>query len=172
MIDMIWATWRKELTHWKRPWCWERLKAGEEGDNRGWDGWMASPTQWTWVRVNSGIWWWTGRPGCAGVHGVAKSPKRLSNWTELNWIIDNKHNPYRHTVEKGLLRVHFNHFAHPIKSVKDRITPIEETGRSRLWLMLGFFIVRFSKTHSRPAAVLVLSVPPCVLIPGKWTEKC
>ena len=41
------ATWCEELTHWKRPWCWERLKAGGEGDNRGWDGWMASPTQWT-----------------------------------------------------------------------------------------------------------------------------
>ena len=57
------ATWCKELTHWKRPWCWERLKVGREGDNRGWDGWMASLTQWTWVWVNSGSWWWTGRPG-------------------------------------------------------------------------------------------------------------
>ena len=57
------ATWCKELTHLKRPWCWERLKAGGEGDDRGWDGWMASPTQWTWVWVNSGSWWWTGRPG-------------------------------------------------------------------------------------------------------------
>jgi len=47
----------------KRPWCWERLKAGGEGDDRGWDGWMASPTQWTWVWVNSRSWWWTGRPG-------------------------------------------------------------------------------------------------------------
>ena len=47
----------------ERPWCWERLKAGGEGDNRGWDGWMASPTQWTWVWVNSGRWWWTRRPG-------------------------------------------------------------------------------------------------------------
>ena len=47
------ATWCEELTHWKRPWCWERLKAGE-GDDRGWDGWMASPTQRTWVRANSG----------------------------------------------------------------------------------------------------------------------
>ena len=46
-----------------RPWCWERLKVGGEGDNRGWDGWMASPTQWTWVWVNSGSWWWIGRPG-------------------------------------------------------------------------------------------------------------
>ena len=49
--------------HWKRRWCWERLKAGGEGDDSGWDGWMASLTQWTWVWVNSGSWWWTGRPG-------------------------------------------------------------------------------------------------------------
>ena len=47
------ATWCKELTHRKRPWCWERLRAGGEGDSRGWDGWMASLTQWTWVWVNS-----------------------------------------------------------------------------------------------------------------------
>ena len=51
------ATWCEELTHWKRPWCWERWKAGGEGDDRGWDGWMASPTPWTWVWVNSGSWW-------------------------------------------------------------------------------------------------------------------
>ena len=51
------ATWCKELIHLKRPWCWERLKAGGEGDNRGWDGWMASPTQRTWVWVNSRSWW-------------------------------------------------------------------------------------------------------------------
>ena len=57
------ATWWEELTHWKRPWCWERLKAGWEGGDRGWDGWMASPTQWTWVWANSRRWWWTGKPG-------------------------------------------------------------------------------------------------------------
>ena len=57
------ATWCEELTHWKRPWCWERLKVGGEGDNRGWGGWMASPTRWTWVWVGSGSWWWTGKPG-------------------------------------------------------------------------------------------------------------
>ena len=55
------ATWREELTHLKRPWCWERLKAGGEGDDSGWDGWMASLTRWTWFWVNSS-WWWTGRP--------------------------------------------------------------------------------------------------------------
>ena len=48
------VTWCEELTHWKRPWCWERLKAGGEGDDRGWEGWMASATQWTWVWANSG----------------------------------------------------------------------------------------------------------------------
>jgi len=57
------AKWCEELIHWKRPWCWERLKAGGEGDGRGWDGWMASPAQWTWVWANSGKCWRTGKPG-------------------------------------------------------------------------------------------------------------
>ena len=48
--------------HFKRPWCWEILKAGGEGDDRGWDGWMSSPTQWTEVWVKSRSWWWTRRP--------------------------------------------------------------------------------------------------------------
>ena len=51
------ATWCEELTHWKRPWCWERLGARGEGDDRGWDGWMESPTGWTWVWVSSKNWW-------------------------------------------------------------------------------------------------------------------
>ena len=57
------ATWCKESTHWKRPWCWERLRAGGKGDDRGWDDWMPSPTRWTWVWVSSGSWWWTWKPG-------------------------------------------------------------------------------------------------------------
>ena len=83
----ILVTWCKELTHWKRPWCWERLKAGGEGDDRGWDGWMASPTQWTWVWVNSGSWWWTGRPGVLRSMG---SQRVGHDWpTELNyWVFD------------------------------------------------------------------------------------
>ena len=78
-----------ELTHWKRPWCWEVLGAGGEGDDRGgegddrgWDGWMESPTQWTWVWVNCGSWWWTGQAWHAAVHGVAKSQRRLRDWIE------------------------------------------------------------------------------------------
>ena len=56
----------------KRPWCWKRLRAGEEGDDRGWDGWMASLTQCTWVWVNSRSWWWTGRPGVLRFMGSQK----------------------------------------------------------------------------------------------------
>ena len=78
------ATWCKELTHLKRPWCWERLKAGGEGDDRWWDSWMASLTQWTWVWVNSGSWWWTGRPGVLQFMGLQRIGH---NWvTELNWL--------------------------------------------------------------------------------------
>ena len=78
------ATWCEELTHWKRPWFWERLKVGGEGDNRGWDDWMASLTRWTWVCVNSGNWWWTGRPGILQSMG---SQRVRQDWaTELNWI--------------------------------------------------------------------------------------
>ena len=74
----------KELTHWKRPWCWEGLGAGGgEGDDRGWDGWMASLTQWTWVWVNSRSWWWTGRPGMLRFMGSQRI--RHNRATELNW---------------------------------------------------------------------------------------
>ena len=57
------ATWCEEPTLWKRPWCWERVKAGGEGDDRGWDGWKASPIQRTWVWASSGRWCMTGKPG-------------------------------------------------------------------------------------------------------------
>ena len=56
------APWWEELTHWETPWCWERLKAGGEGDNRGWDVWKALPTQWTWIWRSSGRRWRTGKP--------------------------------------------------------------------------------------------------------------
>ena len=82
----ILATWYEELTHWKKPWCWERFKAGGEEDYRGWDGWMASSTRWTWVWVISGNWWWTGRPG---VLQSMKSQRVRHDWvTELNWCQD------------------------------------------------------------------------------------
>ena len=79
-------TWCEELTHLKRPWWWERLRAGREGDDRGGDDWMASPTQWTWVWVNSRSWLWTGRPGVLQFMG---SQRVGHDWaTELNWSTD------------------------------------------------------------------------------------
>ena len=71
------------LTHWKRLWCWEGLGAGEEGDDRGWDGWMASLTRWTRIWVNSRSWWWTGKLGVLRFMG----PQRVGHdWaTELTW---------------------------------------------------------------------------------------
>ena len=78
----ILATWCEDLTHLKRPWCWERLRAGGEGDNRGWDGWMASPTRWTWVWVDFRS-WWTGRTRMLWFMG---SQRVGHDWTtELNW---------------------------------------------------------------------------------------
>ena len=78
----ILAIWCEELTHCKRPWCWERLKAGGKGDDRGWDGWMASLTQWTWVWASSGSWWWTGK---AGVLQSMRLQRVGHDWvTELN----------------------------------------------------------------------------------------
>ena len=77
------ATWCEEPTHWKRLRCWEILKAGGEGDNRGWDSKMASPTQWTWIWVSSRSWWWTGKPGVLQSMG---SQRVRHDWaTELNW---------------------------------------------------------------------------------------
>ena len=81
------ATWCKELTHWKSPWCWARLKA--EGDDRGRDGWMTSLTQWTWVWASSRSWWRTGKPGVLQSVG---SQRVGHDWaTKLNWIVENKH---------------------------------------------------------------------------------
>ena len=80
---ILWPPDVKSWLIWKRPWCWARLKVGGEGEDRGWDGWIASPTQWTRVWVNSRNWWWTGRPGVLQFMG---SQRVGHNWaTELNW---------------------------------------------------------------------------------------
>ena len=81
---ILWPPDVKNWLIWKNPdagkdWRWE-----EKGITEGWDGWMASPTQWTWVWVDSGSWWWTGRPGMPWFMGL-QSRTRLSKWTELNW---------------------------------------------------------------------------------------
>ena len=95
VLDVLWKEWWgswnsstlatscEELTHWKRLWCWEGLGAGGEGDNRGWDSCMASPTRWTWVWVNSRGCWRTGRPSVLQFMGLQRVRR---DWvTELNW---------------------------------------------------------------------------------------
>ena len=72
------ATWWEELTHWKRPWWWKRLRAGGKGDDRGWDGWMASLTQQTWVWANSRRWWRTGKPG--GLQSTGLQKLDMTKW--------------------------------------------------------------------------------------------
>ena len=84
------ATSCKELTHWKRPWCWEGLGAWGERDDRGWDGWMASLTRWTWVWVHSRSWWWTGRPGMLQFMGLQRLGHNwvteLTDWISFKWF--------------------------------------------------------------------------------------
>ena len=96
------ATWYEQPTHWKRPWCWERWRAGGEGDDRGWDGWMASLTQWTWTRADSGRHGGTGTPGLlqftrsqrVGHDLVTKQQKQMGrDWVTLKillalWLFD------------------------------------------------------------------------------------
>ena len=98
----------QELTHWKRAWCWERLKAGGEGDGRGWDGWMASLTRCTWVLASSGSCWWTGRPG--RLHSMG-SQRIWHDWmTELNlhgwwfsrYVLCNSVTPWRVACQASL----------------------------------------------------------------------
>ena len=83
-------SWCEEPTHWKRTWCCEREKAGGEGDDRGWDGWMAPSTQWTWVWASSRSWWWTGKPGVLqsmGSERVGHDRATELNWTEADDIL-------------------------------------------------------------------------------------
>ena len=79
---ILWPSDAKNWLIWKDPDAGERLRAGEEADDRGWDGWMASPTQWTWVWVNSGSWWWTGRPGMLQSMGSQRDTTEWLIWTE------------------------------------------------------------------------------------------
>ena len=90
-MEFVWsfdtlATRGEELTHWKRPWCWERFKAGGEGRDRGWNGWMASLTQWIWVWVNFGRWWRMGKPGVLQFMGLQRAGHELVTEQQLEWF--------------------------------------------------------------------------------------
>ena len=118
---IFWATLCEELTHWKRPWCLERLRAGGEGGDRDWDGWMASPTRWTWVWVDSRSWWWTGRPGVLRFMG---SQRVGHDWvTELNWTPHSKSKLrkiclpqpiYYFLLYLSVFNEHFNNSVYPL----------------------------------------------------------
>ena len=86
------------LIHYKRPWCWERLKAGGEGDDRGWDGWMVTPTRWTWVLASSGSWWWAGKPGVLQSMG---SQRVRHNW-ETNLTEPNALSHFPKDIQSGV----------------------------------------------------------------------
>ena len=104
------ATSCEELTHWKRLWCWEGWEVGGEGDDRGWEGWTASLTRWTWVWVNSGSWWWTGRPGVlqfTGLQRVRHDWATELNWTELNVSIAMSFPSSHHSSNINLYRLYF-----------------------------------------------------------------
>ena len=124
------ATSCEELTHWKRPWCWERIKAGGEGDDRGWDGWMASPTLWRWVWVNSGSWWWTGRPGVLQFMG---SQRVGHDWAaKLNWI--------EHLLKDCCVFFSklFISFAHISTGLKDR--QMNQWNKTGSWMDLTIYL--------------------------------
>ena len=120
------ATWYEEPTHWKRPQCWERLKVGGEGDDRGWDSWMASPTRWTWVWASSGSWWWIGKPGM--LQSMRLQRVRYDWVTELNWkgkflniflnpqtIWTNYHMAFLHSLSYLIKKKRFSHERYCLK---------------------------------------------------------
>ena len=97
----------------KRPWCWERLKARGEGDDRGWDGWMASPTWWTWVWASSGSRWWTGKPSVLQSMGLQRV---RHDWAaKLNWWT--WHSRFLCNVVLYHIGLHFHHQTHPQLSI-------------------------------------------------------
>ena len=95
------ATWREELTHWKSPWCWERLRAGGEGGNRGRGNWMASPTQWAWVWANSRRQWRTGKPGVLQSMGLQRVIHDLATKQQQYSIAWMYHSFFIHSPNNG-----------------------------------------------------------------------
>ena len=135
------------MTHWKRPWCWEGLGEGGEGDDRGWDGWMASLTRWTWVWVHSGCWWWTGSPGVLQFMG---SQRAGHDWaTELNWILYCPRDYQGSSATPALKASILQHSAFFMVQLSHPCMTTEKTIALTIWIILGKVISLFFKMLSR-----------------------
>ena len=134
------ATWCKELTHLKRPWCWGKLKAGGEGDDRGWNGWMASPTQWAWVWVSSGRWWRTGKTGVLQSMRLQRfghdwATEQQQYYTICNWVESTDMKESRIWRADQKLYVNFQLCG---RAVHLTTTFAQGSTISYIWITLGF----------------------------------
>ena len=147
------ATSCKDLTHWKRPWCWEGLGAGGEGDNRGWDGWMSSQTRWTWVWVNTGGWWWTGRPGVLRFMGWQRVrhdwATELTDWPICRFVVTSS---FQGKGSMSILSIWQMFFTSPSDLVQT------ETWISHTSLMISWFHLKYSFTNTRKTLVLLPNI--------------
>ena len=167
----------EERTHWKRPWCWERLKARGEANNGGRDSWMASLTQWTWVWVNSRSWWWTGRPDVLQSMG---SQRVRQDWaTELNCATDGvtsrleRHKALTACLKKVYPEVLATHCAlHWNKPIaKKNVCPLLYPSHS--------IIIKTNNNTVTPHTKNVTFGAPCCIhgvsksrLGSKWSESC
>ena len=134
--------WCEELTHWKGSWCWERLKAGGEVDNRGWDGWMASLTRWTWIWTSSRSWILTGRPG--GLQSMGSQRIRHDWATELNWVMTSKN------VARLFWKLAFTPNPGPLSVVPaEQITQGHQCGPGLLWRPQALLLKSMFCHHTR-----------------------
>ena len=144
---VIWLQRQSFLSDKLVPECWERLKAGEEGDNRGWDGWMASLTRWTWVWASFGSWWWTGKSGM--LQSMGSQRVRLDRETELNWVQIN-HTPLR--LYKCLTFLFHCYFWSVPAIVFEPVTPIKEAPETAFGNVTFWPLARAFPSHCPTSA--------------------
>ena len=134
------ATWCEELTLWESFWCCKRLKAGGEGDGRGWDGWMASATQWTWVWVSSRSWWWIGEPGMLQSmesqnvrhNWVTEQTNLLVKWESAFLFTEPKKELHEHTNTHGSKWIEFTKEKEITKFSAQTMRGVKESPKARL----------------------------------------
>ena len=148
------VTWCEEPTHWKRLWRWERLRAGGEGDDRGWDGWMASPTQWTWVWANSGRQWRRGKPGVLQSLG-SQRVRHDSNWITTKLYCKQWQCPL--CEETAFLKSR-----NKLKILTSFLLRLFWKLNMWSWLLLQGLSFPWAFVQLIPAVVIVMWVPVCV----------